>query len=241
LINIAVMILTRNEERMLLWSLRHYASFANEIIVCDNASTDDTRQIVARCPSARLMSYDSGGVLRDDLHARMKSQFETDCDWRIAVDADELLWHPLGVRRYLEQCQSEGITLPRTKGFDMIGDGWPADDGVAQLTSLMRYGVANDMLGKSCVVHRSVTLVYEAGCHRYNAALGNVVRSQRAEAAILHYKWADREWRLQRVASQRTLLSNENIRHGWGMQDAAFEARYYELSRIARREVVPAP
>jgi hypothetical protein len=235
---IAVMMVGKNEVKMMPWTLRHYTAFADEITVYDNMSTDDTRQIVERCPIARYIAHDTGGVLRDDVHVRLKSEFRTECDWRILIDTDELVWHPQGVRPYLERCLAEGITLPHTMGFDLIGDGWPADDGKTQLVALVRHGVPSKWSAKLCVIHKDADVTYAIGAHYCTAFRGRVVRSPMAELRVLHCKWIDRDWQIARTTWLQQSLSPENLAHCWSVRDMRAELSYYELSRAVRREVV---
>lgn len=232
---ISVCIITKDEAEMLKWALRHYSSFADEIVVYDNQSTDGTQDAIKACAKARREPYDTCGVLRDDVHLKIKNDFAPDADWRIIVDTDELLWHPAGVRRYLERCTPMGVTLPHTTGWNMIGDGWPQDDGTTQLWELVRDGVpCNHFYAKKCVVKRDVAIQYSVGCHGCQPK-GLVVYSPTIELKVLHYKWLNPQWTLERMRRTQEQLSEQNKENGWGTRNEANsveqEAAYYEKSK----------
>lgn len=236
---IAVMIVAKNEERMMPWSLRHYASFADEIVVYDNMSTDSTRTIVSSCPIARIVPYDSGGSLDDFIISGIKSSFATTCDWRIIVDADELVWGMGGMRPYLQRCLADGVTVPSTMGFNMIGDGWPTDDGRTQLTTLVRHGVYERLYSKPCVLHRSIEVSYRIGSHSCAITKGRAVVSPKTDLRVLHYAYIDRDERVRSKALVSATLSDKSRASGHVIQDPAYFQVYYELARRKREEVIP--
>lgn len=238
--SVAVVLVCKNEERVLPFTLRHYAQFADEIVVYDNGSTDRTRDIIAACPKARRVDYDTGGVLRDDVHAKIKGDFATQCDWRVAADCDELLWHTRGVRTYLDECARAGITAPLVRGFDMIGDGWPIDDGRVLLTDVVTKGFPNDAhYAKPCVVSRDTKVVYGPGAH-YCSYGSPVTHSPTRELCLLHYRWVDHDSVIAKMHHVTARLSNENRANGWGLYDIASEELRYAKMLAERQEVVHA-
>jgi len=214
---ISAIILCKNEERMLPWTLRYYSQYVDEIYVYDNASTDSSREKIAQYKIAKLIPYDTGGVLRDDIHAMIKSKFYRclNSDWYIIVDMDEYIWHPDGLRNYLESCTQRGITFPNLTGWQMIGDGWPEDDGKSQLTDHIKYGVRDEhpiagtlgqpVYDKKCVIHKSIEIEYGPGAHGYGVS-GKIVTIGDEGLKLLHYKWVDKNYTLERIKLTETTL-----------------------------------
>lgn len=81
---LAVIILTHNEERHIEACIRS-ASFADEILVIDDDSTDRTAEM-ARAAGARVISHPLAG---DFAEQRNFALTQTDADWVFYVDADE--------------------------------------------------------------------------------------------------------------------------------------------------------
>lgn len=225
-VKITVITVARDEERMIPFFLRHYQDWVDEILVYDHQSTDRTRELVEQCPKARWQSYSTGGLLRDDIHALMKSWSyqnkgpfppipPVDGNWFINVDCDEFAWHP-DMRGYLAGCEADGITLPLVYGYDMISeDGLPPEDGVTKLTDVIKFGTAWGNHSKLAVVHKDCQVNYHAGAHVCSPA-GRFKLSTVAEIRIYHYKWLSRAYIHHRYEWAAGLMSPENIQHKWG-------------------------
>ena len=96
--NIDIVILAYNEERMLPYMLRHYQTFARRIRVYDGRSTDRTRAI-AMAMGAEVIDWDTKDCLNDQMALELKNSCwkGSDADWIGLFDADELLYFPNGV------------------------------------------------------------------------------------------------------------------------------------------------
>lgn len=248
---ITVITLTRDEERIIPFFLRHYAEFADEIIVFDHHSTDGTRQIVESHPKARCQLYSTGGVLRDDIHAIMKSLCyqnkgpfppdpPVDGDWFIVLDCDEFIWHP-DLRGYLAGCIADGITLPLVDGYEMVGtNGMPEDDGKTQLRDIEKFGVPFKNQCKRAVIHKDCQVNFRPGAHECDPA-GRYKPSPAAEIKLLHYKWLSLEHILAKMEWGRSTHSEENKKHGWGFHvyDLAWVPGCYHGWVKSRQQVVP--
>jgi glycosyltransferase involved in cell wall biosynthesis len=238
---ITVITLTKNERAMIPFFLRHYARFADLIVVNDNDSSDGTREYAMSHPKTVVIPYSTGGVLRDDVHRDIKSnQYRTlPGEWFIIVDCDEFVWHP-DMAGYLDRCYHAGITLPRVAGYNMVGpkNGIPDDDDRAQLTDLIPNGVRYPFYDKSAVVHKSIQINYMIGSHYANPT-GRVLQSQDAEIKLLHYYWLSEEYRIVRTISTLKALSNENVANGWGEQPSVEELRqtYRKMAEEAVRVI----
>jgi len=83
-VKLAVIILTHNEERHIEACIES-ASFADEILVIDDESTDRTAEL-ARAAGARVIVHPLAG---DFAGQRNFALTQTDADWVLYVDADE--------------------------------------------------------------------------------------------------------------------------------------------------------
>jgi glycosyltransferase involved in cell wall biosynthesis len=135
---LSVAIITRNEENNLAACLRS-ASFADEIVVVDNASSDRTRE-VARAHGARVLEVpDWPGF------GAQKNRAIDACtgDWILALDADERIEEPLHaeIARVLERADFDVYEMPRRSTycgrFIQHGGWWPD-----YVTRLFRRGTA---------------------------------------------------------------------------------------------------
>lgn len=106
---IALIVITFNEEAHIARLLRNARPVVDEIFVIDSGSTDATVQI----------AIDAGARVMNNLFVNHAKQFQwaldnvnTDCDWIMRLDADEMLG-----RKLIEEIKME---LPRL-GRDVVG------------------------------------------------------------------------------------------------------------------------
>jgi hypothetical protein len=202
---IAVITFCRDEEKILPWFLRHY-DFADEIHIHDNGSTDRSIDIMRSNYKTRIIPYKMDGVDDYTIIGIKNSYYKTiNADWFIIVDIDEFIWHPTGVRDYLEVCMRNGIELPQTMGYIMYGNGWPADDGKSQLTDHVKTGIFDPyMYSKFAVVYKTININYNIGAHNCNptnlADMRNnlCVFSAAADLRLFHYCYVDINWWMNR-------------------------------------------
>ena len=137
----------KNEEVLMPFFLRHYEDIVDKIYLFDNCSTDNSMKIAAKCPKVEIRSFDTGGLLRDEVHIKIKNQFYTSMKldgWIIAIDFDEFLYHK-DLRGLLQSYDARGINFPLVRGFNMIGTEVPKDDGVTPITELSNMGVPSEI------------------------------------------------------------------------------------------------
>ncbi len=177
LIPVTVVIHTLNEERNLPQALRSVRSWADDILVCDMHSDDDT-VAVARRFGARVCLHERLGFADP---ARAFAIAQARHDWILVLDADELI--PLPLARILAQVVAEDRSdicwIPRLNyllGEPINGMGWGADAD-AQMRLFRRDAV-----------------VVTADIHRFfHAASGARERrlNFREHGAIVHFNYID--------------------------------------------------
>lgn len=206
---IAVVSCLRNEEYFLPFFFRHYDPHVDIYVLYDNMSTDRTAEIARAHVNVEVRTMDTGGKQNDPLRANVYSQAyrQIDADWFIAVDTDELMWHPArGLRAAIEDFHARGITVPLIQGWNMFSRNMPQDDGHTAIISMVRHGCRIDefhnpftgltpiplrhtfIYDKQLVFHRSADMNYGPGQHSCSIR-GPAVYSPGKELFLLHYKW----------------------------------------------------
>lgn len=191
-VELAAVVLTRNEERHVADCLAHLA-WADERVVVDDCSTDRTVEI-AREQGARVVSH----ALESFAAQRNAALEAVDATWVLFVDADERVTPALAqeVRDVISlrgPAARAGWWIPRHNymiGHRMRGGGWYPDH---QLRLLQRHRARYDLQRP---VHEVVLLDGEAGYlqnplihYNYDTVAqfrSKMSRYTRLEAAILH-------------------------------------------------------
>jgi len=203
-----------NEEAILPHFLRHYERFAERIVVYDNGSDDATPRIASAHPKTELRRYETRGRLHDGRKAALLSSCYREsrgaADWIVAVDTDELLYHPelVDVLARYRRC---GVTLPRVAGYSMVTDEPVPDPGRFPGLLCERFvdGAPNPNFDKRCIFHPDVDIRFAYGQHQCDPH-GPVVESAEAELKLLHYKHFCVDYVWERYQRLRPRLSRFN-------------------------------
>jgi glycosyltransferase involved in cell wall biosynthesis len=88
-------IIAWNEGETIALTIKHYQQFCARVVIYDNHSTDNTRQIALDL-GCRVKSFGTKGILSDKDYLELKNNCwkGSRADWVIVADADEILWHP---------------------------------------------------------------------------------------------------------------------------------------------------
>lgn len=208
-----------NEEKMVGFFINHYSRFCRNINVMDNYSTDRTAEIVEsyNSDSIRVKKYDSGGKLNDSIYLEIKNNCwkDSDADYVIIVDCDELLYHP-DIIGFLETTRQQAY---RPHGFDMITDTFPY--GEKYITESVKEGIYSPNYSKVCIFSPSQMqdINYTLGCHRASPVnkRNELVHPYQDEALkLLHYKNISFQYRYAKHLEYRDRMSefNENVGAG---------------------------
>ncbi len=237
LVKITVITIARNEQVLMPFFLRHY-SFADEVLVYDNHSTDHTVDIVRAHKKSRVISLDTEGELRDSILLALKNQIYRVLPgkWFIIVDVDEFVWHRDGIRSYLEMCEKGGVTLPQVRGYDMVSASPPVDDGKNSLPEIIPTGVENHLYNKRVLVHRDVEINYRPGCHECWPK-GRATTWPQVEVKLLHYKWLGERYVIEKASEKENAMSLENVLNAWCRIDYKEMKAYYKQAFASARNI----
>lgn len=182
-----------NQACILPFYLRHYSSFADEISVFDDHSTDGSREILAACPKVLLRDWPYDNGIDEDVFLQFAydwniKAFQGRFDWVIWADCDEFIYAP-DVRKVLSETDGDVI---RTKGYNMVGDGLPKDDGKSQIWQIHKNGVPSKVYSKPVVFKAWVKLAWNRGKHDLEECSGKVAPDPLLK--LLHYRYMGYEY-----------------------------------------------
>jgi len=107
---VSVCMMVRNEEPVLRRALVSTLGLADEVVIVDTGSTDNTVAIAQEW-GAKVIT---GGDRRHKAQERNRSIEHASGDWVVILDADEVISEPQSFRRFLEQCPSPAVYIRET-------------------------------------------------------------------------------------------------------------------------------
>mgnify|MGYP003647409292 CR=1 FL=1 len=214
-----------NEEIRLPYFLRHYYPICRNMYIYDNGSNDKSEDIASKY--SRVVwdkSLYGLGEINDITLREIKNtawkKTSRDADWVVVCDIDEIVYHRVGLQKYMERATDRGYTILRPHGYDMVSTAIPTHEGMFYDDDEFKYGVKHDNGGrcdKQCIFSPKhiVDINYDFGAHYANPT-GNVKVAYDVDLKLLHYKYLSRDYIVDRhmVCAQR--MSDINKRSGWG-------------------------
>ena len=120
---VSLCLIAYNEELRIAGAIASGEGLADEVIVVDGGSTDDT-VAVARATGARVIEMGNS----DSLSANRNAAIDVaDGDWIVFLDCDELIANPLGLRAFLESDKVEALDGLAIKQLYLDPDGRPIE------------------------------------------------------------------------------------------------------------------
>lgn len=240
--DIAVYAICYNEEYMLPFFLQHYMSFASEIIIYDNHSSDSSVHIMNES-DVTVNYFESDNSIRDDIMLNIKNQFWKKSrgwhDWVIIADIDEFIYHP-NLKNFFLKNQNKTLLIPT--GYNMFAEEMPRIEN-GPIYAQAQFGTANPkFFNKPCIFRPNEIkeINFETGGHAANP-VGNVVSHSDPELKLLHYDYLTIDYRLRKCKERGQRLSEFNQEKKWGLQymqtAEEAEADYYERKQRSERVV----
>jgi len=125
-LNIIVHAVCFNEAPLLPFFLNYYGQFASKIVIYDNLSTDNSREIALSYPNVQVIPFGTNGLLSELtlMEIRNNCWKQDNSDFSIICDIDEFLYAPdlLGLIQ-----RNHNFCVFKPVGYDMVSDKFPAD------------------------------------------------------------------------------------------------------------------
>jgi glycosyltransferase involved in cell wall biosynthesis len=206
-------IIAFNEAETIHLTIKHYQSFCDRIIIWDNHSTDNTREI-ARLMTCTVKTFGVKGELSDRAYMELKNECwkkthpgQDRRDWVVVVDADEILLYDRK-KLYFDG----NASIVKTQGWNVFSHDMPKDNWLDITT-----GYPEENYSKNVIFDpKQITDInYHIGGHVCKPR-GNVVWSDET-LYLLHYRNVGGPQRLvDRHNLYRPRMSKENLQRNWG-------------------------
>lgn len=234
---IACYTIAYNEEILIPHFIDHYKKFCDKIVVYDNMSTDNTKQI-ALDNGCEVISWEApGGGLNDRCYLEIKQNCykrdRNNYDWVIVVDADEFITHKDGDDLFIkcmEHYSSSKVMLPKVKGYNMFS--W--DHDLSQPLNKIREAVPSSDYSKSVIFNPSLEVSWEPGCHICHIANDSVDE----QLVLKHYKYINYDYVVARSRLFKNRLSEENKKEGSGTHYLWNDNKWYEYFKSLEKEKI---
>lgn len=214
---ILVCVITHNCAREIVFFLRHYCAFADEVWAFDDKSTDETGQILQSWPKVKLEDwpYPDSGIDEElflDFAYLTYPKAAGKFDWVIWVDPDEIIYHP-NIHEVLTHNLMKYDVI-RASGFNMTGIGYPLDDG-RQIWEIVQSGVRAPVYSKPIVFNPRASVRWNRGKHQLEKCNPRV--SPEPLLKLLHYRYLGEDYTRQKNAKNyaRCGLKNGDKAAAW--------------------------
>ena len=198
---ILCILILHNAEQILPFTFRHYDQFVDEYWVFDDRSTDGTQAILKANPKVKQREFTGMEGLYEEQNLGLIYQTYPEAvgkfDWVMCPDPDEFLYAPM-MRKGLGVAQHAGFELVRSKGYNLVGDGFPKDDGHSQIYELNPMGVNAPIYSKPIVFQPHVRVRWMRGRHQIEDC--NPVMTLTPHIKLLHARYFGSEHTRQRNA-----------------------------------------
>lgn len=189
-----------NNERVLLpYWLRHYETFAANIYVWDDQSTDGTREMLEAHPLVTLLPMEKYGdddvYWINELFPQYEQYSRGKADWVMIADGDEFIYHPNMVD-VLAQETEKGSSILWCKGFAMIAEAPPSGDG--QIYDEIRLGLPDKLENKWTVFDPKITVRFRKGRHGGAILKDRAIINADTGIKMLHYRYLGDEYLIER-------------------------------------------
>ena len=214
--NISVYSFCYNEEILLPFFIKHYSTITNRIVIYDNNSTDNSREIIEKS-GAILREYHSDGI-RDDIFTNLKNNCwkSQGDDWSIVVDMDEFIYHP-NLKLLITNAERQDATILVPNGYEMVSTKLP-NIKLGQIYMQNNLGIPSKAVSKPCIFKSSeVEINFTAGCH-WCEPTGPALFSKNNLLKLLHYRNLSKKFCLARHKMRQEKQTEFNRANGYGTQ-----------------------
>jgi len=229
-------ILSFNEEKILPFTLDYYSNISEKIFIYDNMSTDSSDEIYTKYPKVTVIKWDSKGEINEMNYINIKSngykQYSRNADWVIVCDCDEFLYHPKLIEK-IEYYKSNGVTVPKVNGHDMVSEKFPEHDGNPITDKIKTGSEVYPPFCKNIVFNPKLDVQYGIGGHSFQCQ--NATYSNSAEFKLLHYKFLGVEYVENIYKARAERLSEFNKQHKFG--EHYFNVPYEYMNKLLSENI----
>jgi len=191
IMKIRVITCCKNEEEMLPFFLQWYSRIADDIVIYDGNSTDNSLKVISQWPKARVIVNDNPEMDERNLTGIRNKAYKINrmnYDWQIIVDVDEFVYHS-DLLNQLMMFTSTSITLPKIVGYDMYSMDFPIYNEHKTIIDQIQTGRRNDQWQKKNVIFNPqvIDINYEFGCHKCHPS--GMINESTNELLLLHYNY----------------------------------------------------
>ena len=231
-----------NERDMLPFFFLHYDKLVQRYIIYDDASTDNSQEILRLNPKVELRPMppysDPESRIRSALALQETCWRESRgiADWVIITDIDEHLYHP-DMYGYLAQCRAQGVTIIPALGYQMLSEHFPEHKTL--LCQSLTRGACDLVYSKLGIFSPNEIDAVNYTQGRHSAApKGRVVLPARDELLLLHYHYLGFERVRKRNAQFVTRQRKNDIAMGWGSEYSLSSKQLRELWNLIASRLV---
>ncbi len=231
-----------NERDMLPFFFLHYDKLVQRYIIYDDASTDNSQEILRLNPKVELRPMppysDPESRIRSALALQETCWRESRgiADWVIITDIDEHLYHP-DMYGYLAQCRAQGVTIIPALGYQMLSEHFPEHKTL--LCQSLTRGACDLVYSKLGIFSPNEIDAVNYTQGRHSAApKGRVVLPARDELLLLHYHYLGFERVRKRNAQFVTRQRKNDIAMGWGSEYSLSSNQLREVWNLIARRLV---
>lgn len=210
---------SHNESRMLDFFFRHYEPWVDHFFICDDGSTDGTRERLEMHGKVTVTNLhrtnpESWVLSAKQVYNSSWKQSRSVADWVVVTNIDEHLYHPR-MLSYLAACAADSITAIPALGYQMVSAQFPASDCV--LTRDCRTGAPWANMSKLEIFNPRLIeeINFMEGRHKA-APTGAIVLPRADEVLNLHYKYLGLAFNFERHHELSPRFGSIDVAHGWG-------------------------
>ncbi len=210
-----------NEEKFLPFFLDYYSSFVNKIVIYDNYSDDNSEKIIRQFKNTEIIKYDSKGEIDDLLYLEIKNnawkKSRGKADFVIVCDLDEILYAE-EIETEISKLIENKYTIIKPFGYSMFNEVLPEFIKGIKITDIIKTGVPDDRWYSKSILfnpNKILEVNYFKGCHNCRPK-GKVKFYKSENFKLLHYKFIDIEYVVNRKKSYALRLSKNNIKNNYG-------------------------
>lgn len=233
-----------NEQEMLPYFLNHYSKMVDKIVVYDNYSTDNSRQILESFKDCEIeiIDYDTNNQYSEESQTNLRNNCwknDTDSNYIIVVDIDEIIYHP-NFREFLSS--NKNIDCFKPIGYDMICDDVPTDHS-KQIYEIVKTGTLNTMYSKVALFRREniseTNFKYGSHLSSFLGIKTLMVHESKGDLKLLHYKCLSYEYVVKKHSDYSKRRSEFSKKNGLGFHyDFSRDKILEEFNKLKRTSTI---